>query len=148
MTDLRDLPIADAPAAIERALDAGRGVVRLAPAWVPRAICTPGGRLRLHPDDLYPFGPERGGIDERWLASTVHADNGPATGEHEGVNLVHGADGELIPFDRFVAHLGAAAIGARLWDEHGSWPAYAKLFDNRTPLPLQDRKSTRLNSSH
>lgn len=121
---------------MERAIEAGGGVLRLAPAWVPRAMCSPGGRLRLHPDDLYPFGPERGGIDERWLASTVHADNGPGTGEHEGVSLVVGVDGAGIPFDRLVEELGPAVIGDRLWRDHGGWPAYAKLFDNRSPLPL------------
>ena len=64
------------PSAMDGALDAGNGILRLAPAWVPRAFCTPGQRIKLHPDDYFPFGGERGGIDERWLSSTVR----PTTG--------------------------------------------------------------------
>lgn len=136
MTSSAERPTVTAPAAAERALDAGDGIVRLAPTWVPRAFCTPGGRLKLHPDDLYPFPGGRGGIDERWLASTVHADNGPGTPEWEGVSLVVGADGELIPFDGFVAHHGARLLGEAFWAAHAGWPMYSKFFDNATPLPL------------
>jgi hypothetical protein len=121
---------------MDRALDAGGGIVRLAPTWVPRAFCTPGRRLKLHPDDYFPFQQGRGGIDERWLSSTVHADNGPLTGEYEGVSLVVGTEGELIPFDAFVAHHGAQLIGDRLWSEYQGWPMYSKFFDNQFPLPL------------
>ena len=47
------------------ALDAGEGILRLAPAWVPRSFLMPGGRLKLAPQDLYALGTHRGGIDER-----------------------------------------------------------------------------------
>jgi hypothetical protein len=66
---------------IENGLDQGKGILRLAPAWVPRTFCVPGRRIKLHPDDTYVLGLERGGIDERWLSSTVRADNGPLTAE-------------------------------------------------------------------
>ena len=128
--------IAFTPAAADRALESGHGVVRLAPAWVPRAFCTPGRRIRLHPDDYYPFGLDRGGVDERWLSSAIRADNGPLTGPFEGLSLVVGPDGALIPFDEFVAHHGAGLIGARLWDEFGKWPMYSKFFDNQQALPF------------
>lgn len=121
---------------MERALEAGAGIVRLAPAWVPRAFCTPGRRIRLHPDDYFPFEQNRGGIDERWLASAVRADNGPLTGEYEGLSLVVNPDGGLLPFDEFVAHHKADAIGARLWSEHARWPMYSKFFDNQQALPF------------
>ena len=122
--------------AADRVLDAGGGVVRLAPAWVPRAFCTPGRRIRLHPDDYYPFGPDRGGVDERWLASAIRADNGPLTGPFEGLSLVVDPEGALVPFDEFVEHHGADLIGARLWGDHGRWPMYSKFFDNLLPLPF------------
>ncbi len=122
--------------AADRALDAGRGVVRLAPAWVPRAFCTPGRRVRLHPDDYYPFGFDRGGVDERWLSSAIRADNGPLTGPHEGLSLVVDPNGSLVPFDEFVAHHGAELIGTRLWEAHGKWPMYSKFFDNQQALPF------------
>jgi hypothetical protein len=51
---------------VEKALEQGKGILRLAPNWVPRSFCVPGRRLKLHPADYYSFGGERGGIDERW----------------------------------------------------------------------------------
>ena len=53
---------------------------RQAPAWVARSFCRPGRRLKLHPDDYFVLG-TRGGIDERWFASTTWAENGPGTPE-------------------------------------------------------------------
>ncbi len=35
----------------------------------------PGRRIKLAPQDLYAFGAHRGGIDERWFASTTPAAN-------------------------------------------------------------------------
>jgi prophage tail gpP-like protein len=40
---------------------------------VPRSFLHPGKRVRLHPDDYYAYGLDRGGIDERWFASTTEA---------------------------------------------------------------------------
>src|SRR5690349_8591293 len=57
----------DVPRMVERALEAGDGILRLAPTWVPRAFLVPGRRLRLAPPDVYALGAHRGGIDERWL---------------------------------------------------------------------------------
>jgi hypothetical protein len=128
--------ISSAATGMDRALDAGGGIVRLAPTWVPRAFCTPGRRIRLHPDDYFPFGQGRGGIDERWLASAVRADNGPLTGPFEGLSLVVDPDGSLLPFDEFVDHHGHDLIGDRLWDAHHGWPMYSKFFDNLQALPF------------
>ena len=128
--------VAFAASAADRALEAAAGVVRLAPAWVPRAFCTPGRRVRLHPDDYYPFGFDRGGVDERWLASAIRADNGPLTGPFEGLSLVVDPEGSLVPFDEFVAHHGADVIGERLWQGYGRWPMYSKFFDNQQALPF------------
>ena len=62
-------------ARVRAALDAGEGILRLAPTWVPRSFLKPGRRLKLHPQDLYALGTHRGGIDERWFASTTPAAN-------------------------------------------------------------------------
>src|ERR1700680_2342975 len=74
-----------------RALDAGEGILRLAPHWVPRSFLQPGGRLKLHPRDLYALGTHRGGIDERWFGSTTPAANEGAPPD-EGLSyvVVHG----------------------------------------------------------
>jgi len=123
-------------ASIERAMESSGGVLRLAPAWVPRSFCTPAQRLRLHPHDYFPLGKERGGIDERWFASAIRAENGPLTDPYEGLSLVVGPDGEIIPFDELIDHAKGAAIGDRLWDDYGKWPMYSKFFDNQYPLPF------------
>lgn len=127
--------VTSAKSAVDRAMEAGGGVLRFAPAWVPRAFCTPGRRIRLHPDDYFPLGKDRGGIDERWLASAIRADNGPLTDPYEGLSLVHEPDGALVPFDEFVSAAGADLLGG-IWDRHGGWPMYSKFFDNQAPLPF------------
>ena len=37
--------------ATRRALEAGEGILRLAPTWVPRVYLQPGRRLKLEPSD-------------------------------------------------------------------------------------------------
>src|SRR5580700_1100636 len=74
---------------VKEVIEAGNGILRLEPCWVPRSFMIPGRRLKLHPDDLYAFGGHRGGINERWFSSTTKASNGPATLEDEGLSYVH-----------------------------------------------------------
>ena len=64
------------------------GIFRLIPTFVPRPFSTPGRRLRLHPDDYYAFGTERGAIKERWFSSVIHCNNGPLTRPDEGLSYV------------------------------------------------------------
>ncbi|MEZ2443658.1 class I mannose-6-phosphate isomerase [Chitinophaga sp. RCC_12] len=122
----------------EKALEQGQGILRLAPNWVPRSFCVPGRRIKLHPDDYYVLGGERGGIDERWLSSTTPAKNGPLTGENEGLSMVVVNDGngtqQFLLKDAIDA-LKDKLIGKRLWDTYGAWPMYSKFFDNMGPLP-------------
>ena len=120
------------------ALEQGEGILRLAPTWVPRSFCIPGKRIKLHPNDYYAFGANRGGIDERWLSSTTKADNGPLTTPDEGLSYVVFGD-ESNPqkalLTEFVDDLGAKLLGDALWDKYGRWPMYSKFFDNQGPLP-------------
>ncbi|PSL43116.1 hypothetical protein CLV51_109110 [Chitinophaga niastensis] len=118
----------------EKALEQGQGILRLAPTWVPRSFCVPGRRIKLHPDDYYILGGQRGGIDERWLSSTTPAKNGPLTGENEGLSKVIVDDATILLKDA-ISELKDKLIGKRLWDEHGAWPMYSKFFDNMGPLP-------------
>lgn len=122
----------------EMALEQGKGVVRLAPAWVPRSFCVPGRRIKLHPDDYYALGGVRGGIDERWFSSTTPADNGPLTSPNEGLSFIVFEDGgetRQVLLRDAVADLKGALIGGRIWDEYGRWPMYSKFFDNKGALP-------------
>ncbi|HPS52395.1 MAG TPA: hypothetical protein PLK08_02480 [Phycisphaerae bacterium] len=122
----------------EMAMEQGGGILRLAPAWVPRSFCIPGRRIKLHPDDYYALGGNRGGIDERWFSSTTPADNGPLTSPNEGLSFVIFQDGgECRKFllREAAEELKAALIGERLWNEYHRWPIYSKFFDNQGPLP-------------
>ncbi len=122
-------------AILEQAMNEGKGVVRLAPNWVPRSFCRPGRRIRLHPNDYYALGLERGGIDERWFSSTTPADNGPGTPENEGLSFVVTDDGKKALLTDLVSKYKAEAVGENIWDKYGKWPMYSKFFDNLGPLP-------------
>ena len=79
------------------------GLLRLAPAWVPRSFLQPGLRIKLHPDDTYAYGLNRGGIDERWFASTtVTANEGRAW--DEGLNYC------VVGKERFTLKAGQAVL--------------------------------------
>jgi hypothetical protein len=121
-----------------KALEQGKGIVRLAPNWVPRSFCVPGRRIKLHPDDYYALGGERGGIDERWFASTTPADNGPLTSPNEGLSFIVFEDNgktEKVLLKDAIDELKGEIIGERLWKEHKRWPMYSKFFDNKGALP-------------
>ncbi|MCZ7544957.1 MAG: hypothetical protein M5R40_16180 [Anaerolineae bacterium] len=121
-----------------KAFEQGEGILRLAPNWVPRDFCIPGRRIKLHPDDYYAYGTHRGGIDERWFASTVKADNGPLTTPDEGLSfVVYGDAGReaRVRLADLVDEMGAQLLGDPLWDRFHRWPMYSKFFDNQGPLP-------------
>ena len=117
-------------------LTEGDGVLRLKPTWVPRSFCRPGKRIKLHPDDYYVLGLEKGGIDERWFASTTWAETGPGTPEDEGLSYVVSADGkEKVLLRDMVDELKGEIIGENLWNKYHKWPMFSKFFDNAGPLP-------------
>jgi len=114
----------------------GRGIFKLAPVFVPRRFSSAGRRLRLHPDDYYALGTQRGSIKERWFSSVIPAMNGPLAPADEGMSYV-------VPFEsgagKFslkaaVDELGAALIGPALHKRYGTWPMYSKFFDYEAPL--------------
>jgi hypothetical protein len=115
------------------ALSEGAGILRLAPNWVPRSFLQPGRRIKLHPADYYALGTHRGGIDERWFASTTPATN-------EGAPPDEGLSYAVMNKDRFtlrdaVAELGAELVGEPIWNAYHRWPVYSKFFDNMGPIP-------------
>src|SRR3954449_6798198 len=80
-------PASSSAPAVRQVIEAGEGLLRLAPTWVPRSFLMPGRRIKLAPQDYYALGAERGGIDERWFGSTTHAANEGATPD-EGLSFV------------------------------------------------------------
>jgi hypothetical protein len=126
---------------VETALQDTGGLLRLAPNWVPRSFLQPGLRIKLHPDDTYAYGADRGGIDERWFASTTEAAN-------EGRVPDEGLSYCVVGKERFtlrqaVADCGAAIVGKSIWDKYGKWPVYSKFFDNMGPIPLHMHQSAK-----
>ncbi len=119
--------------AARKAFEAGEGILRLAPNWVPRSFLQPGRRLKLHPNDYYALGTHRGGIDERWFASTTHADNEGAP-DDEGLSYVIDKKKRFTLRDA-VAELGGDLVGADIWKKYKRWPVYSKFFDNMGPIP-------------
>jgi hypothetical protein len=115
-----------------QALEAGEGILRLAPTWVPRVYLQPGRRLKLDSRDLYAFGAHRGGIDERWFASTTPAMNDNRTPD-EGLSYVV-SEGQLFTLKEAVDAEGPRMIGKAMWDTYHRWPVYSKFFDNSGPI--------------
>src|SRR5437763_15826064 len=130
---------------VENALSDAGGLLRLAPCWVPRSFLQPGKRLKLHPDDLYAFGLNRGGIDERWFSSTTPAANENRTPD-EGLSYVV-TGRQRFTLQQAVTECGADLIGKKIWNKYERWPVYSKFFDNMGPIPHhmhQSQKQARL----
>ena len=118
---------------LDRALDAGGGILKLTPTWVPRSFLHPGKRIRLHPDDYYALGTQRGGIDERWFSSTTEAAN-EGRQWHEGLSFCL-FEGQQFLLRDAVAEAGNQLIGSAMFGRYNRWPVYSKFFDNMGPIP-------------
>ena len=120
-------------AILESAMNAGEGLLRLTPTWVPRSFLHPGRRIKLHPSDYYRFGADRGGIDERWFGSTTEAANEGRVW-HEGLSMCS-FDGKKFLLRDAVAESGNALVGEAIFGKYQRWPVYSKFFDNMGPIP-------------
>jgi hypothetical protein len=120
-------------AILGRALEAGGGLLRLRPTWVPRSFLHPGKRIKLAPTDWYALGTNRGGIDERWFASTTEAAN-DGRADDEGLSYCV-FEGERFLLKDAVAEGGAKLVGKAIWEKYKRWPVYSKFFDNMGPIP-------------
>lgn len=118
---------------LDRAMDAGDGLLRLTPTWVPRSFLHPGRRIKLHPNDYYRFGADRGGIDERWFGSTTEAANEGRVW-HEGLSFCE-FEGQKFLLRDAVAERGNDIVGSEIFGRYGKWPVYSKFFDNMGPIP-------------
>ena len=121
---------------IHNTFEKGAGIFRLIPTFVPRRFSDAGRRLRLHPDDYYALGMQRGSIKERWFSSVIVAMNGPLAPADEGLSYV-AASNSLA--DKFtlrdaILELGSGIIGPALYEKYGTFPMYSKFFDYNPPL--------------
>jgi len=118
---------------VGRALEAGQGLLRLIPNWVPRSFLHPGKRIKLAPGDWYAYGAHRGGIDERWFASTTDAANEGRVW-HEGQSFCK-FEGQLFLLKEAVESAGEELVGPQIFEKYQRWPVYSKFFDNMGPIP-------------
>ncbi|MDR1053345.1 MAG: hypothetical protein LBL39_04140 [Planctomycetaceae bacterium] len=114
------------------AMEAGKGILRLTPTWVPRVFMQPGRRIKLAPTDWYALGVDRGGINERWFSSTTEAGN-PGRQPDEGLSYVK-FNGQRFLLRDAVAEGKDAVVGSKIWEKHKRWPVYSKFFDDLGPL--------------
>jgi len=124
------------------AIEAGEGILRLAPNWVPRSFLMPGQRLKLATEDLYAYGAHRGGIDERWFSSTTEAMNEGRIPD-EGLSYVVN-NGQRFTLKDAIEAEGPRIIGKKMWDEFHRWPIFSKFFDNLGLIPHHLHQSTEL----
>ncbi|WP_013628912.1 hypothetical protein [Rubinisphaera brasiliensis] len=115
------------------ALTEGDGILRLTPTWVPRSFLEPGRRLKLRPQDYYALGMDRGGIDERWLGSTIEAVN-ENRAHDEGLSYCI-FNGEKFLLRDAIDELKGEIVGEDIWNTYNKWPVFAKFFDNMGPIP-------------
>jgi len=117
------------------------GLLRLAPTWVPRSFLQPGLRIKLHPDDVYAYGANRGGIDERWFASTTEAANEGRVPDEGLSYCVIGK--QRLTLRKAIEDCGSTIVGKAIWKKYGRWPVYSKFFDNMGPIPLHMHQNAR-----
>lgn len=123
--------------AIKDAFKKGEGIFNLVPVFVPRRFSKAGKRLRLHPDDYYALGTERGSIKERWFSSVIPAMNGEKAPDDEGMSYVLPLDSSIenkFLLKEAIEVLGEKIIGKELLKKYGTWPMYSKFFDFLDPL--------------
>ena len=122
----------DLRSVVEKALEKGRGILSLKPAWVARDFLPPGRRLGLE-DREYDVG-ERGFICERWLASVTKADNrvGPPD---EGLSHLALEGGEEVTLRDAVEAAPDVIMGAEYAKTHKGLGRLAKIYDFAVRIP-------------
>lgn len=119
---------------VEKAVEQSNGVLRLEPAWVARTFLPPGRRLGL-PEEQHNLG-ARGGICERWLASTTPADNEIKV-PNEGLSFLALDSNNRITLKDAVAAAPETILGKKYASTHPKGlDRLAKIFDYADSLPL------------
>jgi hypothetical protein len=118
---------------IEKTIQDGNGILRLAPAWVARELPAPGRRLGL-PEDAYDLGP-RGAICERWLASTTPANNRLGVPD-EGLSFVLVDEQPVFRLKEAISLARPLLMGGEYARNHAGLGRLAKIFDHADRIPF------------
>src|SRR5258708_2085582 len=116
---------------VETELSRTGGLLRLAPTWVPRSFLQPGLRIKLHPNDTYAYGANRGGIDERWFASTTEAANEGRVPDEGLSYCVVGK--QRLALRKAVEDCGATLVGKNIWKKYMRMPVYSQFVHTMGP---------------
>jgi len=117
---------------IKNEIDKNNGILRLMPAWVARDFLPPGRRLGL-PEHMYELG-ERGGICERWVASTTKADNKIGV-PNEGLSIINSDSNEDLTLKEVIESEPEIILGEKYSQSHDGLGRLPKIFDYKYRLP-------------
>ena len=119
---------------LAQALDAGEGLLRLTPTWVPRSFLHPGKRIKLAPGRLVRLR-RASRRHRRTLVRQHHRSRQrrPRAGRRAELRRSSRASGFTLR--DAVAEAGATLIGKAMFDKYKRWPVYSKFFDNMGPIP-------------
>ena len=109
------------------------GILKLRPAWVARNFIAPGRRLGLS-ESQYNLD-DRGGICERWLASTTKADNKVSV-PNEGLSSLKVEYEREITLKETVDLLSEIILGREYSKTHKGLRRLAKIFDYEDRIPF------------
>jgi hypothetical protein len=99
----------------------------MAPLWIRQTFLPPGRRLKLHPDDIYPYGADKGGVCERWFCSTGMP--GADGVDESTVSYFYLGKDDKISFPEAICLIGNDLLGKETMDAVGTFKMFAKLYD-------------------
>jgi hypothetical protein len=117
---------------VEQYVGKQNGLLRLKPAWVARDFIPPGRRFGL-PEKMYELG-DRGGICERWLASTTRADNRISVPD-EGLSTIEIDETCTVTLKEVVELFPELIMGKQYAATHTGLGRLAKIFDYADRIP-------------
>jgi len=118
---------------LENEIKKSTGIIKLNPAWVARNFIAPGRRFNL-PESAYRLG-SRGGICERWLASTTKADNRVSV-LNEGLSTLKVEFDRDITLKETVELFPDQILGKEYKKTHRGLGRLAKIFDYEDRIPF------------
>ena len=121
---------------LKKVIEDNDGIFRLKPAFVARSFSSPGKRLGLK-DDEYDLG-NRGGICERWIASTTQADN-PVHVENEGVSFINTENGTEVTLKDAEKLVPVELMGEKYHEKNKGLNRLAKILDYSDRIPFHPR---------
>lgn len=121
---------------LQNEIKKNKGLLRMKPTWIFRKFLPPGRRLKIHPDDLYAKGVDKGAICERWFVSTGAPEIGKTEATKDTLSFISLDDGKNeISFKAAIDEFGDVLLGKETMDTLGGFKMFAKFYDYGASLP-------------